>query len=567
MVGQIYNDAPNDLIIKNCCFRKNSVSDDKGGAIYSKGKVCVEDSTFDSNKANVDGGAIFCENDVNVTRCLFKNNKAEGAILLQCYGGAIRSYQNVWINNSTFEKNTAADYGGAVYAKNIYVNKSFDPIQNLTTVSHFYNNSAKDNDGGALYSEEDTIAYNARFEYNEAYDDGGAICCKNTWVHNCLFCYNAAKGAHFSKCKGGSIFAKGDIHLDDTSYYNNLEDYLQSSIVFGGFWCNGKLYVLGTFRTLQSLVDDAKVGSTLYLRSDYYGGKNSKVTVNKNLTIDGQGHTIDCLCFPNCYAFYSTKGNVVLKNLNINNGRNNDNKRGGAIYIGGSASYTLINCNFTNNRAEDYGGAICNDATNDLVLKNCLFKDNWVRDDNGGAIYSKGKVYAEDSIFDSNSADLDGGAISCEKDVNVTHCIFKSNMAGYGLFYQCRGGAIRSKQNVHIINSTFENNLAADYGGAVYAKNIYVNAIFDSLDNPGNFSHFYNNTAKDNNGGALGADNDIIVAYTIFKNNNANDNGGEISSKRVYLISNNTFINNLPQVYGAVSLSGEPVEGSSNIFN
>ena len=118
-----------------------------------------------------------------------------------------------------------------------------------------------------------------------------------------------------------------------------------------------------TLKDLQSLVDDAKDDSTVYLDCDYYGVKNSKVTLNKNLTIDGQGHTINCNKADKCFAFYSTKGTIVLKNLNIKNGHNNDLKKGGAIYIGGSASYTLINCNFTDNWAEDHGGAIYNDAT------------------------------------------------------------------------------------------------------------------------------------------------------------------------------------------------------------
>ena len=234
----------------------------------------------------------------------------------------------------------------------------------------------------------------------------------------------------------------------------------------------------GSFKYLQSLVDIAKVGSTLYLRSDYYGGKNSKVTVNKNLTIDGQGHTINCNNWNKCFAFYSTKGNIVLKNLNIKKGHNNDLKKGGAIYIGGSASYTLINCNFTDNWAEDYGGAIYNDATKNLVLKNCLFRKNSVSDENGGAISSKGKVCVEDSTFDSNNANVDGGAIFCENDVNVARCLFKYNNAEGAKMHQCYGDAICFKETVWINNSTFELNEAADYGGAVYAKHIYVRSSF-----------------------------------------------------------------------------------------
>ena len=291
----------------------------------------------------------------------------------------------------------------------------------------------------------------------------------------------------------------------------------------------------GSFKYLQSLVDIAKVGSTLYLRSDYYGGKNSKVTVNKNLTIDGQGHTINCNNWNKCFAFYSTKGNIVLKNLNIKKGHNNDLKKGGAIYIGGSASYTLINCNFTDNWAEDYGGAIYNDAPNDLIIKNCCFRNNSVGNENGGAIFSKGKICLEGNIFDSNKANVDGGAIFCEKDVDVIHCLFKYNKAEGAKMHQCYGGAIRSKQTVSIDNSTFEFNVAADYGGAVYAKNLYVFQPIDPILKINPISHFNKNSVKDNDGGALYVENNTVLSYAHFVHNTAYEDGGAICCKDIFL--------------------------------
>ncbi|WP_407432067.1 hypothetical protein [Methanobrevibacter sp.] len=42
--------------------------------------------------------------------------------------------------------------------------------------------------------------------------------------------------------------------------------------------------------------------------------------MDKDLTIDGQGHTIDCLGENNCFAFYSKGGSITLKNLIIING-------------------------------------------------------------------------------------------------------------------------------------------------------------------------------------------------------------------------------------------------------
>lgn len=130
----------------------------------------------------------------------------------------------------------------------------------------------------------------------------------------------------------------------------------------------------GTFGDLQTEINNAPEGSVLNLTRDYNGAKNKVVLLNKNLTIDGQGHTIDCLG-DDCSAFYSDAGTITLKNLKIINGHNDDNYKGGAIYIGDSAKYTIINCTFNNNWADDYGGAIYN-GVNPLTIINCSFNNN-----------------------------------------------------------------------------------------------------------------------------------------------------------------------------------------------
>ena len=70
------------------------------------------------------------------------------------------------------------------------------------------------------------------------------------------------------------------------------------------------------------------------------------IVINRNLTIDGQGHTIDLagkVRFLNV-----TRYSITLKNINIKNGYANTS--GGAVcVIKGSGSF--INCNFTSNIA------------------------------------------------------------------------------------------------------------------------------------------------------------------------------------------------------------------------
>ncbi|WP_295615532.1 hypothetical protein [uncultured Methanobrevibacter sp.] len=200
------------------------------------------------------------------------------------------------------------------------------------------------------------------------------------------------------------------------------------------------------------------------------------INQNKDIIIDGQGHTID-LNGSNKHDHYFVvkSGHLIFRNINFINGYNKAGDKGGAISFEDNAIGTIINCTFRNCWAEDHGGAIADRTGNTLTLINSTFIGNKASDDNGGAIFCKGPLYVEDCLFESNNAKVDGGAIFCENDMDVIRSVFNFNKASGAKAHQCYGGAICAKGTVYIDNSTFENNTSKDYGGAVYAKNIYVN--------------------------------------------------------------------------------------------
>ena len=323
---------------------------------------------------------------------------------------------------------------------------------------------------------------------------------------------------------------------------------------------------VGTFDDLQSEIDNATEGSVLNLTRDYNGHYGSRIQLNKNLTIDGQGHTLDCLGEGGCSAFYSKSGIITLKNLKIINGHNDFNNKGGAIYIEGSAQYTIINCTFSNNWADDYGGAIYNGVDKPLIIINSSFDKNTADDDNGGAIYSKGELDIINSTFTSNNANDDGGAIYCEKSVSVENCLFEKNKAKVdgGAIYsknnvnitkntrfysnnatgatsaQCYGGAIRSEGNVEVDHATFNNNVAGDYGGAIYANNASISS-----------AKFESNKADDNYGGAVYVEDSVDVMSTTFSSNHAGDHGGAIYSKNRIFAKNTRFTSNYARHKGS----------------
>ena len=297
-------------------------------------------------------------------------------------------------------------------------------------------------------------------------------------------------------------------------------------------------------------------GSVLYLNQDYFNHDNISVCINKDLVIDGQGHTIDCV---NHNGFYSVNGTVCLKNLNIINA--NVEKNGGAIYIGSLAKYTIENCTFSNNRAKNFGGAIYNEGSNPLTINDCTFKSNSAFD--GGGIYSCGDVYINNeqvndgffhSVFLNNVASNCGGAIyalnnvyvkntkvmgniadihgpgMCCKKANVINCLFESNREKIS-FGEGSGGAIHATDDVTVDNSTFKDNFAESIGGAIYSEkgNVYINY---NQSNTQTFNSFFiKNVANDDQGGAIFTRQyfgKVYVKNTVFSFNHANVDGGAI---------------------------------------
>ena len=124
---------------------------------------------------------------------------------------------------------------------------------------------------------------------------------------------------------------------------------------------NGSIITGGTFSDLDNLIQNA--GSELNLSENYTytDGDPTSITIDKQITINGNGITIDGK--GTSRAFEINFNNVVLNNINF---INCNNINGGAIYWNG-AQGTISNCNFTNNTADDNGGAVYINTNNVLI--------------------------------------------------------------------------------------------------------------------------------------------------------------------------------------------------------
>ena len=178
-----------------------------------------------------------------------------------------------------------------------------------------------------------------------------------------------------------------------------------------------------TFEDIASIISNAHAGDEINLEGTYYG-TGSTITVNKELSIKGNGETI--LDAKNLSGILSVSANNVrINNIRFVNGKINAN--GGAInWIGKNG--TISNCTFINCSAEN-GGSVYWNAENGMINTSTFDKSTATQ--NGGAIYwnaNNGEI--ANSIF-TNSYAQNGGAIYVpeNRNVEVKSSIFDSNTA------------------------------------------------------------------------------------------------------------------------------------------
>ena len=231
----------------------------------------------------------------------------------------------------------------------------------------------------------------------------------------------------------------------------------------------------GTFTDLQKKIDDASAGSTVTLENDYkYDDSFSirGVTINKALTIEGNGHTINGMS--QSHIMYVNASNVVLNNINFINGNAfevDDDSQSEYVSYYDEDEEEWVYIENPNYYYYEMGAAIQWYGANGK-LTNCYFNNNTGTWD-GGALYWQGNGGAIDNcVFEKNSAEY-GGAIKCEDGMNLilTNSKFVENYASWsgGAFswYGNHTGLIR--------NCTFDSNYGIMAGaGAIYADNFTI---------------------------------------------------------------------------------------------
>ena len=349
------------------------------------------------------------------------------------------------------------------------------------------------------------------------------------------------------------VSAADGSYNDNISDVDNNENIIQTSIKQDETLKDAS----GTFAQLDSQIQNAGVGSTLILDKNYtYSTSDTNpngIIINKNLTIDGKGHTLDGSGVSSIFII-TGQSHVTLKNITFANayGSNGaalswtsssnvnvkystfrDNYvsgNGGAIYVEGNGDISL-NSNisystFTNNHAVNGGAIYAGGILVSIISSN--FNHNNVTN-NGGSLFLNVGAYVSNCVFDSEHADNDGGAIYLNSIITDTSSIPQSILDYLGVFNSnmthCSAGHDGGAGYINASHGTVRGVLFAYCSAGHNAGAGYVNGNYGKLLS----TTFINNTAS-NDGGAVvwvGV-NGTIYGIKVINNTAINGDGGGI---------------------------------------
>lgn len=354
--------------------------------------------------------------------------------------------------------------------------------------------------------------------------------------------------SHVSAADSSDFIAQDNSSNMETQIIDeNLnEDVLKVSEIDEKVVADGGRDEADDYRNIQTLIDNAKEGGTIYLNGTYVC--DYLINVNKSIHIVGDNPDGAIIKLSDEYQDYDTPffnviaPDVTMENLKFNGGlfifggaltwqgdngritncqfndniaRDTDNGIGGALWLSGN-NCILENCIFNNNHAYKYGGAILWNG-DDGIIRDCYFINNRASGNKGwgGALM----LYADNCVinncsFINNSCTDYGGAIATHNNTNkIVGCYFEENSI--------------------LNNLSFNDNKNDLQGGAA----IFSSCIGLTIDS----CNFINNYARNALGGALSLANNNTVTRSYFKGNLAlygNDILATTSSK----VSSNHFV-------------------------
>ena len=579
----IYNWYDSTLFIKNSTISNNLKNYKNGdyvvGAVTSLGKTKISENSYFVNNSGRWGGAITTSgsslpgkkvNELSISDSTFsKNGGLYGA-------GIFIEGSEFTITSCVFDSNTASGKGNMTPNDNngaaIEVTNTDKAITGTISKTKFTNNKAQY--GGAIDICAGTIKIiNSKFINNSADVEGGAINI-NAANGNPKVTISSSNFINNSAPLGGAILNIKDLTVKGSTFINNTPN-----TIFNGVGAGGNLNLnIRTFTDLQNAIGlvtgtltlNQNVALTTKEAADFTNG----ITINKDITIDGKGHTIDAKNLGRIFSI-GEGFTVTLTNATLINGKATE---GGAIYNDGSL--TLSDVKLSDNAADSYGGAVFNNG--ELVVSDSVFDSNYIVnrgsasvDYGGAAIYNwyDGVLTVSGSNFTNNiknykNGDRLVGAITTIGDATVSGSNFVNNSGRWGGAISATGAELRKNSSTLTVSNTIFRDNAALYAGAVYIWGSNYNIADCVFDNNTAFGKG-NMTPNNNNGGALVVSqvskfNEPItgtISGSKFTNNKAQYGGAAYFNKGFVTITDSVFENNIATAEGgAVGFSRASVK-------
>ena len=384
---------------KNVTFSDNAA--DYGGAIVTEDsdvRLVVSESRFIGNQAEFDAGAILADGGtVNITGSAFvQNSSGHGQ-----YGGAIETRSGrVEISNSTFSDNLAGQ-GGAIFSHGAE-----------TTMTHvtLMNNHARHIVGAGIFHHSGTlklrnsiVAGSGRGDdcYGRPTENRGNLSqdgsCSSELIGDPLLAEMTGAVEHYPLLDASPAHAAADqAYCQPSDQLGNPRPFCDIGAIESeraGDAQPPPAQVIPADCTLADQIiaanTDAPVGACpagagadlITLREDIRLNE-ALPTISSDLTIRGNGHTIDG---DNRFRIFDiAAGEVNIKNMTLING-SSPGEYGGAILARENADVVVSMITFRHNKA-GWGGGIATRDNARLNVPYSSFFDN-VAEEKGGAIW------------------------------------------------------------------------------------------------------------------------------------------------------------------------------------
>lgn len=381
--GGIDNQGPGIMELSNVDLISNKANE--GGALNNLGKLSINNSSFMENISDTEGDAILNQSHIKIYNTNFDNH--------DCKHNLIFNLKSLTINDSYFENNTCQ----SIIKNNVNGDLSI-------FYATFNDNKAKKSvlcNEGKVCSINDTIFDNNKFEsepYGSIYNESNLSLnnpqFRNTYP-NAILNKGYLEIKKLSKEKAEEFIEnKGEIEYlnikeDEESIHNftYLDDLIKEE-------CSKD-----SPEKLITLKEDINIEN---YELDFYEG--GIVLDYDNLTIDGNGHSIDGN--NKSRIFYIVGENICLKNITFKNASylsrfEKHSNGGGAIRTIKNSSLSLIDCKFIDNYSDDDGGVILNNG--EIESTNSSFLNNESKS-YGGAVINNGTFTSHKDNYENNSS-------------------------------------------------------------------------------------------------------------------------------------------------------------------